>query len=320
MNEKELYKYLVREEAYDASPRNCYAFAKKTDVRDGISLNFGNMAGGFPLAIGGLTFNNSESAYIAGLFSDKSEKHQEIQKQLANNTNGLLAKREIRKQNEAKEIRSDFRTYNIEWMLYVVWCKCVQNPSFRELLLRLPKNAFIIEDCSMRKGPTATIWGCRNEKLAELIGRKKAELRRVGYGTKAEINSRLDELRLGELSGYGTFVGQNIMGKILMVCLQALRDGTPPAIDLELLQNAHIHILGEELPFTEVPPCPAVSSVLHQTAAKPTMTFQKGDKVSHQLFGEGIILTVSHDGTLCQVDFSGRTRVLHTGFAKLEKI
>lgn len=319
MNEKELYQYLIREEAYDASPWNCYAFAKKTDVRDGRSLNFGNMASGFPLTIGGLTFHNSECAYIAGLFSDGSPKHQEIQQQLGECTNGLMAKRGIRKPNEIL-MRTDWREFNIEWMLYVVWSKCVQNASFRELLLKLPRKAFIIEDCSTRSGITARVWGCQNEELAELIKRKKVELKKAGVGSDAEIDRRLDALRLGEWSGVGTFVGQNILGKILMVCLQALRTGTPPAIDLAHLHNAHIHILGTELPFTEVPPCPTAAKAGSENAPRPAASFSEGDKVRHPIFGEGFVLTVSHDGTLCHVDFYGKIRILHTGFAKLEKL
>ena len=255
MNEKELYLYLTREEAYVAAPGNCFAFAKKTDVRDGRSLNYGNMAGGFPLTIGSLSFNNSESAYIAGLFSNGSQKHQEIQRELSDNTNGLLAKHQIRNSyNDFK--RRDWETFNIEWMLYVVWCKCVQNPEFSKMLLALPRKAFIIEDCSTRNGNTATIWGCRNDELARLIKAEKEVLKKEQNLSETQIDRQLDAKRLGEWSTTGVFVGQNIMGKILMVCRQALRTGTPPAIDLALLRKAHIHILGTELPFTELPPCP----------------------------------------------------------------
>ena len=71
--------------------------------------------------------------------------------------------------------------------------------------------------------------------------------------SEAEIKRRLDALRLGEWSHEGTFVGQNIMGKVLMVCRDSLRTGTPPAIDLALLRQARINFFGTVLPFAEVP-------------------------------------------------------------------
>ena len=251
MSVKELYEYLVREEQYDASKLNCYAFSKGGDVRDGRSLAVGNMVGGFPFTMEGVHFNNSECAYIAGLFSDGSPVCLEIQRQLADCSNGLLAKRAIRRPNLSK-MREDYPTFNIAWMLYVVWCKCVGNEDFRRLLLALPEDAVIIEDVSTRPGTTASIWGCRNALLCEQIKNRKKDLKSQKL-SKAEIDRRLDEKRLGAWSREGVFVGQNIMGKVLMVCRNALRAGTPPAIDLALLRGARINFFGRILPFSEVP-------------------------------------------------------------------
>ena len=110
----------------------------------------------------------------------------------------------------------------------------------------------IIEDVSARPGVTASIWGCRNELLGERIRNRKKELKSQKL-SKAELHRRLDGQRLGEWSREGVFAGQNIMGKVLMVCRDALRSGTYPAIDLALLRDAKINFFGRVLPFEEVP-------------------------------------------------------------------
>lgn len=136
---------LLREEAYNASELDCYAFRHGTDVVCGRSLALGNMVSGFPLEINGIRFHNSEAAYIAGMFSDGSERHRGLQEALSANTNGFMAKKALRRQNECWA-REDFPTFCKEWMLYVVWQKCVTNNDFRRLLRAIPLSAVIIED------------------------------------------------------------------------------------------------------------------------------------------------------------------------------
>lgn len=65
---------LDRIEAYDASKLNCYAFRRGADSVEGHSLAVGNMVSGFPFTVEGVTFQNSECAYIAGMFSDDTDK------------------------------------------------------------------------------------------------------------------------------------------------------------------------------------------------------------------------------------------------------
>lgn len=67
---------LDRVETYGASTLNCYAFCRSTDSVDGCSLAVGNMVGGFPFEVEGVTFQNSGCAYIAG------ERHADLQKAL----------------------------------------------------------------------------------------------------------------------------------------------------------------------------------------------------------------------------------------------
>ena len=151
-------------EAYDASSLNCFAFRHGYDVRQGLSLSLGNMVRGFGFDLQGIHFHNSECAYIAGAFSYGTDAHLAIQRQLVVCDNGYSAKKSIRKPYESLK-RSDWERFNVQWMLYVVWQKCLGNGAFRNLLLSFPKDAVIIEDSTFQRGSTATLWGTRNDEL-----------------------------------------------------------------------------------------------------------------------------------------------------------
>ena len=236
-------------EAYNASTQNCYAFRHGYDVRQGLSLSLGNMVRGYDFDLQGIHFHNSECAYIAGAFSDGTDAHLAVQRQLVACDNGYAAKKTIRKPHD-NEKRADWETFNVEWMKYVVWQKCLGNEDFRGLLLSFPKNAVIIEDCTFQKGSTATVWGTRNDELKKRLNHLRTELKAQGM-CKAAIKREQDRMRLGEWATVGQFVGQNLMGKILMACKQALECGHEPSIDYALLNSKHINILGKELSFNQ---------------------------------------------------------------------
>lgn len=248
-NQIDIYGYLVREEVYDASSLNCCAFRRGTDVKDGVALALGNMVSGYPFEMQGVRFHNSECAYIAGAFSDGSIRHQALQGELADCTNGFLAKKAIRKPNEAIK-RADWEEFNVMWMLYVVWMKCLGNGDFRKLLLSLPSDAVIIEDSTFQAGRTATVWGTRNLEMKKRLNLYKKELKAQGFN-KAAIKRMQDEKRLVEWGKIGFFAGKNVMGKILMLCRDALVSGGEPCIDYALLGDKHIHLLGKEVSFNQ---------------------------------------------------------------------
>ena len=236
-------------EAYNASTLNCYAFRHGYDVRQGLSLSLGNMVRGYDFDLQGIHFHNSECAYIAGSFSNGTDAHIAIQRQLVVCNNGYAAKKTIRKPHN-NEKRADWETFNVEWMVYVVWQKCLGNGAFRNLLLSFPKDAVIIEDSTFQRGSTATVWGTRNDELKKRLNHLRKELKAQGM-CKAAIKREQDRMRLGEWSTTGIFRGQNLMGKILMVSKQALEQGAEPPIDYALLQDAHINLLGRELTFNQ---------------------------------------------------------------------
>lgn len=243
--------YLIREEAYNASELNCYAFRRGTDIVDGHALALGNMVSGFPFEMEGVPFHNSEAAYIAGMFSNGTEQHISLQQSLMAETNGFMAKKRIKRCNDALK-REDWEEYNVMWMLYVVWCKIVGNVDFQRLLLSLPPHSVIIEDSTFQKSPTATFWGTRNREQSRL--HRAIDKRLKGEGlSKCSRRIILDSKRLLEWRVIGRYEGCNAMGKILMLCRDSLLEGTVPPIDLDLLRSKRIHLLGKRLTFDYIP-------------------------------------------------------------------
>ena len=237
---------LDRVECYDASELNCYAFRRGTDAIGNVSLRLGNM-NDCPFTIGSVAFHNSEAAYICGLFSNDTPRHRDIQGELMANTNGLSAKRGIRRPNADCQ-RKDWEEFNIEWMKFVVWQKVIGNADFQRLLLAIPTDAVIIEDSTFQRGRTAEIWGTRNLCQKALTKAYKAQLLAMGMN-KAAIKRAIDAKRLGEWRHQGCFVGKNFMGKILMLCKRALENGTEPDINYSLLRTKRIHLNGELMTF-----------------------------------------------------------------------
>ena len=186
--------------------------------------------------IEGVRFNNSESAYIAAAFSLGTEEHLALQHKLVNNTNGLLAKRGIRRPN-THLMRNDWEDFNVSWMQYVVWCKCMGNSEFAQKLVSIPREAVIIEDSTFQGGGTATFWGTRNAEMKRKSLDLKRKLKAQGWGDTA-IKRELDACRLGKWAKVGVYRGKNVMGKILMDCREALLTGVPPKIDYDRLNDA----------------------------------------------------------------------------------
>lgn len=243
-----------RMEAYDASMLNCYAFRRGSDVVEGHSLTLGNMVSGFPFEIEGVKFHNSEAAYIAGMFSDGSEGHLTLQESLRLNENGFIAKKRIAKTHTSLK-RSDWMEFNTQWMLYVVWCKVVSNADFRNLLMAIPSDAVIVEDSTFQTGVTAEVWGTKNKTIRKLTYSYKKALSLEGR-SKGAIKTACDKMRLGVWGKQGIFAGRNVMGKILMVCRDALQNGGTPHIDVELLRGKQINLCGRVLDFRYIPNVP----------------------------------------------------------------
>ena len=244
---------LGRVENIKSSHFNCLSFSKASDLGNGINVRLSNMAGGYPFSFGGVTWRDSETLYLCGEFSGSSDEHRAIQEEMHRQTSGFAAKRFV-KNKYKRFIRSDFSTFRIQWMLYVVWQKCKGNADFANLLLKLPHDAIIIEDTTKQHGDTKEVWGCTNFELAarraevkkETIKQAKADYPNI---SKAALK-RLVNIETYKVNGIGTFVGQNNLGKILMICRDCLMQCVEPPINYALLESKDIHVLGKRISFT----------------------------------------------------------------------
>lgn len=245
-----------KESKIDSTKELCYSFRKKGDIRNGKLLNFSNMLKGYSFEFLGHNFNDSECAYISGCYTSNNEHCLRIQNELSvYEKGGYNAKAEYRKAKVEDSIntpymRTDWNTFNFQWMLLVLWYKVNNNLEFRDMLMQIPLNAHIIEDTSYHKGNTATIWGCKNKDLTKLRQSKRSSLRSrlLEKGVfKLKILSYAEQKIDNRINNIGTWIGQNATGKALKLCQIALVKNELPPIDLDLLNNSNIYWFGQKI-------------------------------------------------------------------------
>lgn len=239
---------LGKTEVYSCESQNIWSWHKVSDVVEGIELRLSNMAGGFPFEAAGHTWPTSEQLYLAGEFTDP-----QIQQELLEAKSGYAAKRFIKAKHK-RTVREDFLTFRLQWMLWVVWQKCKGNEAFRKLLLSVPDDAILVEDTTTDNQGTAEIWGAANpiQREAKAAAREAYTLLLGSrFKSKKEAESKIESLAIQDTRHIGKFVGQNNIGKILMICRQCLIEGTEPPIDYSLLNQSKITIFGQVLSFTE---------------------------------------------------------------------
>ena len=165
---------LGQQEVYPATP-NVWSFKQVNDIVNGINLRLSNMVGGFPFEFNGTTWKDSERLYLCGEYSDGTPRHQFIQEQLMGSASGYAAKRFV-KSKFRKEVREDFPTFRLQWMLFCVWQKCKANHDFQRLLLSIPDDVTLVENTTTDKWESAEIWGCKNHELHDLRTKLKETL------------------------------------------------------------------------------------------------------------------------------------------------
>ena len=198
---------LGRTEIYDASKQNCWPFCKAIDVRNGITLSLGNLCKGYSFALNGHIFRTSEAAYLCGEFSDTPSK-QSIQYSLMEEPNAFLAKKVIKRKN-IEYVREDWVEVRLQWMLYVVWQKCIGNSNFRNLLLSIPNDVVIIEDSTANYGSTSSVWGAKNKELRNVRRALKKELIAHNPTMRKKDLNLLISKECGNITNVGSFVGGN---------------------------------------------------------------------------------------------------------------
>ena len=159
-----------------------------------------------------------------------------------------MAKKVIKRKN-LKYVRKDWEEIRLQWMLYVVWQKCIGNSNFRNLLLSIPNDVVIIEDSTANHGATSSVWGAKNKELRKARRARKKKLCAEYPNMKKKDLNLLISKECAKITDVGYFIGQNNMGKILMLCKIALRNNTVPPIDYDLLRAKKIYLFGELLTF-----------------------------------------------------------------------
>ena len=238
---------LGREEVYKASPR-IWSFKFTDDIVNGINLNLSNMVSAYPFEYGGYQWKDSERLYLCGEFSTSSEQDYSIQQRLVNSVSGFAAKRFVKSPNK-RFVRSDFASFRLQWMLFVVWQKCKGNANFRKLLLQIPDGVTLVENTTTDKGGTAEVWGCRNAELVDYRNSLAAEITKAYPTIKKKDLKLLINIETNKINSIGEWRGQNNIGKIFLICWGCIKEGKQPVIDYDLLRNAQIHIFGKPLQF-----------------------------------------------------------------------
>ena len=240
---------------YDTSKVDCWSFNSNTDVRNGISLDVGNMSNGFGVNILGIDFRNSEVPYQMAIFKN-DEASVAVQKEVADPSNkffsnGLGMKRNYIYNKKYAPYRRDTQFENgkemwcYEWMKWVVWEKVKQNKAFRDILLAIPQNAVIIEQAQKK---SHIMWGCWNE---ELLKERKTIRLADAVASGKPYNSPKVKSSIYQVNCASKWVGENAMGLILTMAKLALNKGVQMPIDAKMLNDAKICWFGDVLVFTE---------------------------------------------------------------------
>jgi len=141
-------------------------------------------------------------------------------------------------------MRDDFYEYNVQWMMFVIWQKCLHNNDFASLLRQLPVGAHIVENTSLHKGPTSLFWGAKNPELMKV--RSTAEVK-VAAGQSFRYKKELHYAQMlaeNRINNTGIFSGRNVMGKIIKLCSLALIFGEEPPINYPLLAGKKLYLAG----------------------------------------------------------------------------
>lgn len=291
---------LRRLEEYDTSKVKTWSFYHIDDVRDGISLNIGNFSTEHELDLCGEHFYHSESAYIVGLFSQNDEESIRIQREVQYEKSPMDAKYTVRaKYTKQGKSRKDWDDFKHQWMLYVVWQKCLTNAEFAELLRLTPKDVFIIENTtnennSKKEDNSSGYWGAKNRELEDGHDLIEREVELANPTLVARELKKLKSIERNKINNIGVWKGINCLGKCLNICKYCLDNGTTPPIDYDLLRSKKIYLFGKLLTFDDEPTAPPTPLKPKKKAAKVV----KEDKPSTAVKSQFRTVVFDFDGTL----------------------
>lgn len=248
---------LCKEEVYDTSQVKTWSFLHTDDVRNGHSINIGNFSSEHGLDLCGEHFLNSECAYIVGLFSQNTDEHARIQRQLQYEASPNDAKFKVRAKHVRQGYsRKDWDDFKHQWMLYVVWQKCLTNKEFAKLLKYVPEDAIIIENTTNQGAGSSLFWGASNKELEDGHDLIEREVELANPTMAKKELGQLKSIERNKLNNVGIWKGVNCLGKCLNICKYCLEQGIEPPIDYDLLRSKQIYLFGKLLTFDEVPVSP----------------------------------------------------------------
>ena len=302
---------------YDTSQVECWSFNRKDDVRDGINLKLGNMSNGYGVKVLGIDFPNSEVPYQLAIFNNEKDSIK-LQEEIVDPQNGWIGRglqmkrkyiygREFKRFLRDSEFENGKEMWCFEWMKWVVWEKVRQNEEFKNILLRIPKNAVIIEQAQHRpQKDKPSIWGAWNEEI-----KKERDIlvtfSEIEHGlSKVEDTVPIESVPY-QVNNVGTFVGENSMGQILTMAKLALNEGINLPIDADMLNEAKINWFGKVLHFTKHEDgLVTVEGVVPKIGKAPT----KG--IIGAIVGDiqGSIYELQEDKDKIKKDFSKKDKVL----------
>lgn len=288
---------LRRPEQYDTSKVKTWSFYHTDDVRDGISLNIGNFSTDHELDLCGEHFYHSESAYIVGLFSQNTEESIRIQREVQYEKSPTDAKYTVRaKYTKQGKSRKDWDDFKHQWMLYVVWHKCLTNADFADLLRQIPSDVFLIENTtnennSKKEDNSSGYWGAKNRELEDGHDLIEREVELANPTMAARELKKLKSIERNKINNIGVWKGINCLGKCLNICKYCLDTGKTPPIDYDLLRSKQIYLFGKLLTFDNEP-----------TPPKPVKAKKKVTKVVK--VSESLVATKSQYRTVI-FDFDG---------------
>lgn len=241
---------LRRLEEYNTSKVKTWSFLHTDDVRNGHSINIGNFSSEHGLVLCGEHFFHSESAYIVGLFSMNTQDHIDIQRQLQYEKSPTDAKFKVRsKYVKQGYSRTDWNEFKAEWMLYVVWQKCITNSEFAKLLRYIPKDVIIIENTTNQGTGSNLFWGAQNKDIEDAHDCIEREVELSNPSMAARELNKLKSIERNKINNIGIWKGINCLGKCLNICKYCLDNDTTPPIDYNLLRSKQIYLFGKLLTF-----------------------------------------------------------------------
>lgn len=140
---------LDRQEILDPKELKLMTYGRPADTcpidgRDFPSGRLGNMSGGFHFTLFDMKWYSSEHLYLCGEWSLNDDKCTEIQQYIRTMPSGYYAWN-CSKAKYKNEIRDDFPSFRLQWMLWCVWQKCQLNEDYANLLRSVPDDVVIVE-------------------------------------------------------------------------------------------------------------------------------------------------------------------------------